>query len=188
MRLVSALICEYGLTKFFTLTLDRENIPTGQNPWEYIHSPWSKFRKRMNRKYDDFRFVAILEAHKQTAFPHIHGFTNVWMHQKNWSSMWKDVEGGEVVWVEKVEEEGLSEYVSKSIEVAKYVGKEQLLEGYKQKGSFRTLWRSKGLKAKFELDKSEGWCIIKEKVYKENGELSDFYAKKGVWSDVKDQC
>lgn len=181
-RLISALIDEYSLIRFFTLTLNRDNIPTGMNAWDYIHSPWSKLRKRLNR-IANFKFVAILEAHKNNKYPHIHGFTNIWLHQQKWSKLWSECEGGEVVWIEKVKEDGVSQYVSKSLEVAKYVGKDNLARANKQKGKHRTLWRSTKLKAKFELTSSKDWVIIKRKVFNEDGTILDFFAKKGVWSD-----
>lgn len=186
-RLIQALIEEYSLVRFFTLTLDREMIPEGEDPWDYIHLPWSRFRKRMKRRFNDFKFVAILEAHKNKKYPHIHGFTNVWMDQRTWSSIWSGCLGGVVVWVEQVKTEALGEYVSKSLEVAKYVGKEQLVEGYKQRGNHRTLWRSEKLKAKFELTKGEEWCILKKPMFDSEGELTDYAAQRGVWSYGKEE-
>lgn len=180
-RLIQALVDEYDLGKFFTLTLDREMIPHGEDPWEYIHHPWSKFRKRMSRCFDDFKFVAILEGHRNQNYPHIHGFTNIWLSQKAWSAMWSACRGGRVVWIERVETEALSTYVSKALKVVRYVGKEQLLEGYKQRRCHRTLWRSEKLKAKFELQKAEGWCILKESMFDAVGCLTDYARKKGVW-------
>ncbi len=183
--LLTALIDEYKLTRFFTLTLDREFIKG--NAWDYIHDPWSKFRKRMNRKFDNFKFVAILESHKDRNFPHIHGFTNIWMSTRQWSFIWNDCKGGRIVWLEAIEDKNLSSYVSKSIEVSKYVGKENLLVGHKQRGNHRTLWRSRGMKAKFELQREPGWNIIKRNVFDEEGELTDFYSEKGVWANGKEE-
>ncbi|MEE8599392.1 MAG: hypothetical protein V3S69_07815, partial [Dehalococcoidales bacterium] len=122
MRLISALITEQGLIRFFTLTLNRDVIPYDRsemelvNPWDYIHAVWSNFRKRMNRRFSDFKFVAVLEGHKNKDYPHIHGFTNIWMEQRLWSSMWAECGGGVIVWVEAVKDQALSEYVSKQIE------------------------------------------------------------------------
>lgn len=184
-RLITALIEEYSLKKFFTLTLDPQMV--SGDPWVYIHHPWAKFRKRMNRRHSDFKFVAVLEGHKTRNVPHIHGFTNVWMHQRAWSTMWHDSCGGSVVWVEKVSDPKLSEYVSKQIEVARYVGKAQLGDGYKHRSGSRTLWRSTKLKAKFELTSLSEWCIVKENIYKEDGSLTDWASKKGVWNGSKAQ-
>lgn len=186
-KLISALINEYSLIRFFTLTLDRKIIPKGIDPWEYITHPWSKFRKRMNRRFNDFRFVSILEAHKNNAFPHIHGFTNIWMSQGDWKTMWKESEGGEIVWIEKVKNENASSYVTKTLEVAKYVGKENLIRACKERKGKRTLWRSKNTKAEYELQKNEDWSIVKDKVYNEDGQMTDYHARKGVWSDRKTQ-
>jgi len=186
-RLITSLINEYSLTRFFTLTLDREYIPEEVDPWDYVHGPWIKLRKRLKRRFRDLRFVAVLEAHKNTKFPHIHGFTNIWMRQHLWSKMWDECKGGRIVWVERVKSPDLSEYVSKQIEVARYVGKENLITGYKEKKGHRTLWRSENTKAKFELKKESKWCIVKEGVYDKEGEMTDFFKSKGVWIDGKDQ-
>lgn len=175
-RLISELIKEHELKRFFTLTLDREKIPLSDQPWDYIHHVWSKFRKRMNRRFSDFKFVAVLESHKNKKYPHIHGFTNIWMEQALWSRIWSASGGGTIVWIEAVKSKELSEYVSKQIQVAKYVGKENLEVAYKEKGNHRTLWRSKGLKAKFELDKDSEWSIIKEGVYVD-GRVRVFFRK-----------
>lgn len=172
--LLTALIGEHGLTRFFTLTLDREAVRG--DPWDYIHSPWSKLRKRLNRRYA-FNFVAVLEAHKDKAYPHIHGFTNVWLAQRDWSAHWAGCGGGPIVWVEKVKDKALSTYVSKQIEVARYVGKDNLRKAYEQRGRHRTLWRSKGLKAKFELTTEPGWSIVKEHVFKEDGTMYSYWQR-----------
>lgn len=174
--LISALVDEYGLIRFFTLTLDRDILKPDDEPWDYIHYVWSKFRKRMKRRFDDFKFVAVLESHKNKAWPHIHGFTNIWMQQALWSGLWSLSGGGSIVWIEAVENKKLSEYVSKQIEVARYVGKENLEVAYKEKRGHRTLWRSEKLKAKFELDKTSEWDIIKESVYNEE-EVRPFFQK-----------
>jgi len=180
-RLITALIEEYRLSRFFTLTLDPDMVKG--NPWAYIRLPWTKFRHRMKRRFNSgFKYVAVLESHKNRDCPHIHGFTNVWMEQTTWSDLWHACCGGSVVWVEQVKSPDLSRYVSKSIEVARYVGKEQLKSGYKHKANSHTLWRSTNTKARFELTKASGWCIVKENVYAEDGKLTDYWSKKGVWN------
>jgi hypothetical protein len=141
----------------------------------------------MYRLFDNFLFVAVLESHKDEKWPHLHGFTNTFMRQAVWSNIWESCGGGRVVWIEKVSNSKLSEYVSKQINVAKYVGKQQLVDGYRERRKNRTLWRSNGLKAKYELTTLDEWTILKEPVYKESGELSDYYAKRGVWSNGKDE-
>lgn len=180
-RLLTALIREHGLNKFFTLTLNPDIVV--YDPWEYVHDVWLKFRKRMNRRYDDFVFVAVLESHKKSKLPHIHGFTNVWMEQANWTKLWSECGGGKMTWISQVKKEEVAEYVTKELEVAKYVGKENLVEGYKQRGSHRSLWRSKNLKAEFELTSPEKYIMIKEKVFNESGEMTDFFSKKGIWNN-----
>jgi hypothetical protein len=141
----------------------------------------------MHRRFENYRFVAVLESHRDRDCPHIHGFTNVWMLQADWSTMWHACCGGAIVWVEQVKSPDLSRYVSKSIEVARYVGKEQLAAGYKHRANAHTLWRSTNTKARFELTKTSGWCIVKEDVYQEDGQLTDYWSKRGEWNYGKDE-
>lgn len=185
-RLLSALIAEYGLIRFFTLTLDPGFIEG--DPWVYVHHPWSKMRKRLKRVKPGFRFVAVLERHKHRNVPHIHGFTDLWLEQQQWSQHWQQSRGGKVVWVEQVKSSDASVYVSKELQVARYVGKECLVPSYHVSKRYRTLWRSKDTKAEYELTREPGWCIIKQRMYGEDGEPSDFAAKRGVWSYGEAQC
>jgi len=159
--LISDLINEYDLKKFFTLTLDRAIIPKEVSPWEYIHIPWCSFRRVIKRKYPTFKFVAVLEGHKDKHFPHIHGFTNVWMSHVEWSRHWEGCKGGKVVWVERVVDEKASAYVGKALDAAHYVGKQQLIEAYKYRGNRRIFWRSTGMKSRAECcDASSPWKLI----------------------------
>lgn len=180
-RLLTALIEEHGLIRFFTLTLDRSIIDI--DPWDYIHHVWSKFRKRMRRKFSEFKFAAVLESHKDKNWPHIHGFTNIWLKQKQWSEMWVQSGGGPIVWIEAVDNSSAGAYVSKQLNVARYVGKEQLEGAYKKKKTHRTMWRSEGLKAKFELESCEDWIIIKEGVFQDNEVRTFFRNQFGVNRD-----
>ena len=188
-RLITALINEYSLIRFFTLTLNPKYLNNGSvNAWSYIHVPWSRLRKRLKRRFPGFKFVAILEKHKNRDVPHIHGFTNVWLDVKDWSKMWSECKGGEVVWIEQVKKgQEVSQYVNKQIEVAKYVSKDTIMPAYKIDKQYRTLWRSEKTKAKFELTKGDDWCIIKQDVYNSKGEISDYHAKKGIWANGKEK-
>lgn len=179
-QLIQGLILEHSLTRFFTLTLDRNKVNPLVDPWDYVHECWSKFRKRMRRKFSGFKFVAVLESHKNKKWPHVHGFCNKWMHQRQWSTMWSQCGGGPIVWVEAVEDENLSEYVNKQLNVAKYVGKQQLIDGYKGKKKHRTLWRTEGLKTKQELEKGEEWDIVKEEVFDDERVRPFFQSRLGV--------
>lgn len=188
-KLITALIQEYSLIRFFTLTLDPKwlNDPN-VNAWSYVHIPWSRLRKRLKRRFPDFKFVAILEKHKHRDVPHIHGFTNIWLDVKEWSRLWSECEGGQIVWIEKVKQgQEVSKYVNKQIEVAKYVSKDTIKASYKIDKQYRTLWRSENTKAKFELTKCKDWSIIKEDVYNENGEISSYHARKGIWDYGKEK-
>lgn len=177
-RLISALIEQYDLTRFFTLTLDPAF--TVSDPWAYIHHPWSKLRHRIKRRHPGWRFVAILERHQDRDVPHIHGFTDIWMPQAEWSRLWNECYGGEVVWIERVSDNVTAgEYVSKTLEVAKYVGKGNIKASYKvgesgEKKRVRTLWRSKHTKADYELTSSGEWSILKEDIFNEQGEMTNY--------------
>lgn len=170
--LLADLIQEYNLIRFFTLTLDPQHV-TG-DPWEYISIPWQKFRHRMKRRYPGWKYVAVLERHKDRDFPHIHGFTDVWMKKEDWTSMWDSCGGGKITWVEKVDSPDLSEYVSKQLDVAKYVGKDQLVGSYHAGKKVRTLWRSTHTKSKKELTSETGWRILQENVYDADGQLTQY--------------
>jgi len=190
-RLISALISEHELKRFFTLTLDPECIQG--DSWAYIHHPWSKLRKRIARRFPGWKFVAILERHKSRDVPHIHGFTDIYMETRQWSHMWEAVGGGRIVWLERVKDAvRVGEYVGKQLEVAKYVGKQNPVASYRvteggETKRVRTLWRSKGLKAKYELTSEEGWCIIQESVYGEEGELTKWgeHVERSIYGEKK---
>lgn len=178
-KLVSTLILEYSLDKFFTLTLDREMDV--KMAWEVISGIWNKFLTIVRRKYPKWQFVAILECHKD-GFPHIHGFTNQWMIQEEYSRHWSNCGGGKIAWVEKIKSSGdVADYVSKQL--GRYVGKENILEGKRLRGKGqRTIWRSKGMKAKYEIQELSDWALIREKCFDENGSpLFEIENVDGVW-------
>lgn len=162
---IACLIREYNLIRFFTLTLDREKVSVN-GAWNEIPHIWLKMRKRLRRRFPELKFVAVLEAHKDTRYPHIHGFTNIWMKQAEWSDMWADCGGGPVVWIEAVTDD-VEAYVTKELEVANYVGKDNLLDAKSMlEAGKRSFWRSENTKAKFELDKSDPeWVVLKRQVF-----------------------
>ena len=168
-RLIQALVDEHSLDKFFTLTLNRDGFDSKLEPWEYIHHCWLKFRKRMNRRFENYKFCAILEAHKNDTWPHIHGFTNCWLSQKDYSDIWENCGGGPIVWVERVKYGSVGEYVGKELAVARYVGKEQITGAVAKTKKKRTLWRSTGLKAKHELTSNQDYVIVQENVFDSKG-------------------
>ena len=152
-RLISGLIPKYNLDKFFTLTVNRSL--TKEESWDTISSIWTNTRRGLRRDYPNFLFVSILEAHKD-GYPHIHGFTNTWLKTEEWSRRFSACGGGEVAWVEKVKSGDITEYVSKQFNVVKYVGKDQVVTAKKHlKSRQRSLWRSKGMKADFELENND---------------------------------
>lgn len=159
-KLLSGLIPKFHLDKFFTLTMDRGL--TSQECWDTIRYVWHKCRTVLKRDYPNFKYVSILEAHKD-GYPHIHGFTNTWIKTEEWSRRFSGCGGGEVAWVEKVKSGDITEYVSKQFNVVKYVGKNQVVTARRHlKPRQRSIWRSKGMKADFELEgKTAEWRLEK---------------------------
>lgn len=163
--LISDLIKEYNLDKFFTLTVDRTKFDSLFESWGIIAGIWNKTRTSIVRDYPGFLYVAVLEAHRQEPWPHLHGFTNSYLHQREWSSRWSANGGGSIVWVERVDTANIADYVSKELEVARYVGKDNLCEARLLVGHRRrTLWRSR-IKTERERqdDVQSEWKLIKEK-------------------------
>lgn len=168
-RLLTDLVAEYALNYFFTLTLNPENVPKDTNAWNYIADPWRKVRTVTQRDHQGFRYVAILEKHKKNDRPHIHGFCNKFIPWEYWRDRWENCKGGNGVWLEEViVSDNVAEYVSKGIEVCRYVGKDQVA-GVPHHVR-RTLWRSTKMMAKSELDKGTEWCILKADVYDSQGQ------------------
>jgi len=155
---ISSIVKNYSLDKFFTLTIGR-NMPVWK-AWDDISYLWSKMRHRLKREADKagipFRFIAVLESHKD-GYPHVHGFTNLYLDVSAWSLHWQECGGGKVVWVEAVQNTvQVGEYVNKQLEVAKYVGKENIVNAISMlpKGR-RTIWRSQRLYDELELAKKD---------------------------------
>lgn len=166
--LVGDLVRQYQLTKFYTLTVTRDKC-TLEESWKSIAKTWDNCRHGLKRDYPDFLYVSVLEEHKD-GYPHIHGFTNTWIAQGEWSDRWSACGGGPIVWVEAVKND-ISEYVSKQWNVAHYVGK-QAICGPKERMVRRTLWRSIGMKTAIELSKrsEDLYQIIKGHVFDDGEE------------------
>lgn len=179
-RLVAELCREHRLRYFFTLTLDPKNIKaTGADPWLYIPKAWGNFTRIVRRKYPKVKYVAVLEKHKNNDRPHIHGFWNMFLPWEWIRERWEKCHGGKGYYVEEVRtNESLSEYVGKQLEVHRYIGKDCVV-GVPGRVK-RTLWRSTGMKASFELTTSSEWCIMKEDVFDDSGTLKrDVVGSKG---------
>lgn len=179
MAILNALIKEHSLTRFFTLTIDRSH--SCREAWNQISTWWNKFRHKLKyhmSKFKDipgyypkvFKFVAVLEAHKD-GYPHIHGFWNIWIPEKVLSSIWSKAAPGYMVEVSQIDDsKSASEYLT--TEMGKYLGKAQSIQGARMAGHRqRTMWRSKGLYTKYELDRHEpglyngDWTLVKEDYY-----------------------
>lgn len=167
-KLVSTLIIEYKLTRFFTLTMDRE-MPL-EDSQSALPCIWNKFLTICRRKYPNWLFVAIRENHKD-GYPHLHGFTNQWMRQKEYSNHWQACGGGKMAWVEKVKSSGeMGEYVAKQL--GRYVGKQNLVCGKIDAGKGeRTIWRSVGMKASYEEKEGKDFVLVKAKMFDNEGNM-----------------
>ena len=162
-RLISDCIKEFNLDKFYTLTLDPVSFRSDDEAWDKIADIWHRARTGIQRDYPGFHYISVLESHKKNSRPHIHGFTNTWIHQREWSKRWSACGGGIITWVERVEGDPQL-YVCKELEIARYVGKDNLqnarqLAGHRK----RTLWRSR-IKTKAESkvnDVPSDWFLDK---------------------------
>lgn len=171
-RLISTIVSEHCLDRFFTLTTDPEK-DDGLCPWKAIPKTYDKFMKRIRRLYHDIKYIAILEAHKNGR-PHIHGFWNRYIPWKDIVFHWSNSGGGIGVYVEYLRDiNKATDYVSKQLDVAKYVGKDQVV-GVPTTVR-KALWRSQHTKASFELKKETEWDIIKDDVYDSKGKQVRFY-------------
>jgi len=138
---------------------------TSEKCWDIIRYVWHKCRTGLKRDYPNFKYVSILEAHKD-GYPHIHGFTNTWIKTEEWSRRFSSCGGGEVAWIEKVKSGDITEYVSKQFNVVKYVGKNQVVTARQHlKPRQRSMWRSKGMKADFELNGKKGEWRLEKGIY-----------------------
>lgn len=167
--LTSDLIKEYDLDRFFTLTMKR-NI-SKKEAWKNVPYIWDKTAKRLRRLFNGLLYCAILEAHKD-GYPHIHGFINKYIHQREWSRIFQACGGGSYVWVEKIKvsDGKIAEYVTKQLNVARYIGKEQVLTARQfLEPRARSFWRTQGMKTKFELSKKKNsdFIIVPGYLYKE---------------------
>jgi len=159
--MLAALIREYKLNFFATLTLDPSKIP-GQTEEEklrtawtsYLKYTWHKFMTMIRRKYRGIKFVAVIEPHV-SMYPHIHAFFSVEIKQADLIEKFCTCGGGYISSIAELED-----YKQAAAYVADYCAKEVSVEPgprtvnpaflkYCPKGT-RFLLRSKKLKTKFE--------------------------------------
>lgn len=167
-KLVSTLIVEYKLTRFFTLTMDRE-MPL-EDAQSALPCIWNKFLTICRRKYPEWLYVAIRENHKD-GYPHLHGFTNQWMSVRKYSEHWQNCGGGKIAWVEKIKSSGeMGEYVAKQL--GRYMGKQNIVGGKEGAGKgVRTIWRSEKMKASYEKEETTDFALVKEKIFDNEGNM-----------------
>lgn len=170
-RLISHSIVEYDLKRFFTLTMDRKALCS--ESWKKIPYIWHKALTILKRKYSTFLFNAILEAHKD-GYPHIHGFTNTYIPIKVWSHIFNACGGGKIAYVEriKIKDGDISQYVNKELNIARYVGKDQVITARQMlKSRARSFWRSQGMYTEEERKRKEAGksdtILVWEDIYKE---------------------
>ena len=220
-HLISDLMQEYGLDKFFTLTMTRE-MPV-DDTWIVIADVWHKFLTMTRRTFPKYPveppkarkerilwkldkktwhkehpmwFVAVLESHED-GYPHVHGFTNLWIPQEWYSEKFAACGGGKIAWVERVKCTSSGEaadYVCKKL--GRYVGKQNLIDGKIKRGKGkRTIWRSAGMKTAKEMAGSSGkWEVMQGNFFDNDGmalytveQIEDGFVVKGVTIDKEDE-
>ena len=180
---IDSLVRENGLYVFFTLTLDGKDWADSQEAWDKIAGIWAKFRakirdarlpkvgkKKAAKMFPSFKYVAILEKHKKNDRPHIHGFANCYMPYEWVSKAWNECGGGVMVSLEHVTG-NITDYVTKQLDVTKYVGKDNInIAGYVKKGK-RVMWRSRGLKLS-QPEPDHNYGILLLPVFREDGTMA----------------
>lgn len=160
--------------KFFTLTFRPGE--TDKKSWDNWWKPWNNFRKIIKRKYGYFSYMAILEKHKDNNRVHIHGITNLWMHQREWSTRWEAVGGGPVVDIRMVTDDNFAEYFSKDCGIAGYFGKDNMTQAY-LKARRRSIFASRDITAWEKDAKAKAaktpWALCKEVIYRDGVKLLD---------------
>jgi len=176
------------LNRFLTLTVKPSSIPKGTCPWKHISTTWNKFRTIISRKYPEFEYLGILEQHKDGR-PHIHAFINMYLPIDEVIQHWTNCGGGRSLKIELVKSSRQAqEYVTKSLDVYKYVGKQQLTDAANSvpKRS-RTLWRSKLVKDRPKPESKKEVELMKEVMYNEDGELTEEARKLLLYLDRRTQ-
>jgi ribosomal protein S27AE len=113
---------QWGLTYFWTLTLDPKKLPPGdvKAQVKYIRDCWRKLRVYLQRRYgESVAFIAVVELHK-SGIPHLHVLLGEWIEHAWIKGAWSAVGGGHIVWVEPVTIRRVAAYLSK------YITKERL--------------------------------------------------------------
>ncbi len=195
-----------GLNRFITLTLDHKKWSSAQEAWEGIAGVWSMFRKRLRRAFKGIKFVCILEKHKESDYPHVHGFLNQFVPSRWISKNWEECGGGIMTDIELVRGD-VTAYVTKQLEVAKYVGKDNVNIGDWVAPRKRVIWKSRGLitpppkpkrpvrfvrrymlfgvDGKLTLTQGEVDCILNENIMALIGETWYGTEKRHTWTNLE---
>ncbi len=184
-KLISELITDYSLDKFFTLTMTRD-MPV-EIAWKSIAGVWNKFLTMTRREYPGFIYVAVLERHED-GYPHVHGFTQTWVSQEWYSEKFAACGGGSIAWVERVKCTSSGEaasYVAKQL--GRYVGKQNVVGAKRIIGiGKRTLWRSSHMKAAFELGGSSGkWVVLRGNFFDNEGKPTYYIEQTDAGFNIK---
>jgi len=143
--------------------------------WQNWSESWRRFRWVVKRKYGYFSYIAVLESHPKSEYPHIHGLTNLWMKKREWSERWEAVGGGPIGWIEVVKDEDVSTYFGKDRGLAKYFGKENMINVH-LKTRRRSIFASRDLTA-WEAEKAKqkdksAWMLFKGNLMEEKEDWS----------------
>ena len=141
---------DYKLFRFVTITLPaelRSEDFTTQN--KYIKDSWSKLRKRLARKYKGFRYIWILERHKDGT-PHMHILVSHYIPQRTLSDICAEVGLGKIVDIRRVKDNKIASYI------AKYVAKDvSVLPKAVRRFNF-----SKGIRIVLKLVSTGKWLLM----------------------------
>jgi len=167
-RILSDLIQQYSLNRFFTITMGRDTDV--HESWDRFPGIWDNVRRMLVRSFPGLRFASVMEAHKD-GYPHMHGFLNRYVEQHWFSKTVSNCGGGDYVWIEAIEfKMGIEEYVNKQLDVARYVGKEQVITARQMlKPRARSFFRSENMKTEHEKEKAgeSDFILVKEHIYKQ---------------------
>lgn len=110
---IAQIASERRLTKFVSLTLDPERIPSGMRSEVYLRDCWRKMRVYLSRRFGkSIDFIAVLEF-QQSGVAHLHLLVGVFIPQRWLSEAWQSVGGGEIVDIRFVDIHRVAGYLTR---------------------------------------------------------------------------
>ncbi len=142
LRIMQEMQEDNNLNYFFTLTLDPKKLGSDKEAWDKIPLIWSKFRKRLSRKYPEIRWFAILEKHTTNNRPHVHGMWDMFVDASWLRQSWEECGGGVQIDLQYVKQGDITTYLNKALNVVKYFGKKNMDIAEYLKPGQRIFWYS----------------------------------------------